>query len=71
MAAVQTTGVTFQISNTKLYIPFVTLSKKSIKFLQNIKQGFKRTIPWKKHRSDIKTQSRNNNLDYMIDPAFR
>ena len=45
--------------------------KKSIKFLENIKQGFKRTIPWNKHRSDIKTQSRNNNLDYIIDPAFR
>ena len=41
------------------------------KFLENIKQGFKRTISWKKYRSEITTQPKNNNLDYMIDPTFR
>ena len=42
-----------------------------IKFLENIKQGFKRTISWNKYRSDITTSTKNNNLDYMIDPTFR
>ena len=28
-----------------------------------MKQGFKRTASWKKHRSEITTQLRNNNLD--------
>ena len=43
----------------------------NVKFLENIKQGFKRTISWNKYRSKITTQPNNNNLDYLIDPAFR
>ena len=40
--AAKTTGTLFQISNTKLYVSFVTLSiNYNIKFLENIKQGFK------------------------------
>ena len=66
-----TTGATFQINNTKLYVPVVILSiNDSIKFLENIKQGFKRTISWNKYRSEITTQTKNNDLDYPIDPAF-
>ena len=35
-------GVNFVITSTKLYVPVVTLSMNdSIKFLENIKQGFK------------------------------
>ena len=65
------TGATFQINNTKLYVPVVILSiNDSIKFLENIKQGFKRTISWNKYRSEITTQTKNNDLDYPIDPAF-
>ena len=45
--------------------------KDNIKFLENIKQGFKRAISWNKYRSEIATQSKNNNLDYLIDPTFR
>ena len=60
-------GATFQISNTKLYISVVTLS---IKFLKNIKHGFKRTICGNKYRSEKIKQSKNNNLDYLIDPTF-
>ena len=68
----QKARATFQISNTKLYVPVVTLLiNDNIKFLQNIKQGFKRTISCKKYRSEITTQSKNNNLDYLIDPSFR
>ena len=43
----------------------------NIKFLENIKQGFKRTISWNKYRSEITTQTKNNYLDYLIDPTFR
>ena len=42
-----------------------------IKFLENLKQGFKRTIFWNKHRSEIITQLKTNNLGCMIDPTFR
>ena len=45
VAPTQTTGATFQINNAKLYVPVVTLSiNNNIKFLENIKQGPKRTI---------------------------
>ena len=43
----------------------------NIKFLENIKQGLKRTISWNKYRSEITTQPKNNNLNYLIDPTFR
>ena len=46
--AKQTTSATLQINNTKIYVPIVTLSiNDNIKLLENIKQGFKRTISWK------------------------
>ena len=47
------------------------VNKDNIKFLENIKKGFKRTISWNKYRSEITTQLKNNNLNYMIDPTFR
>ena len=65
-----TTGATFQINNARL--PVVTLSiNDNIKFLENIKQGFKRIISWNKYRSEITTQLKINNLDYLIDPTFK
>ena len=57
--------------NAKLYVPVVTLSiNNNIKFLESIKQGFKRTVSWNKYRSEVATQPKNNNLEYMIDPKF-
>ena len=45
----QTTRATFQINNAKIYVPVITLSiNDNIKFLENIKQKFKRTISWNK-----------------------
>ena len=43
----------------------------NIKFLENITPGFKRKIFWNKYRSKTATQSKSNNLDYLIDPPFR
>ena len=65
------TGAICQINNSKLYVPEVTLSINDIiKFLENIKHGFKRTISWNKYSPEIMTQPKNNNLDYLIDPTF-
>ena len=67
----KTTSATFQIDYSKLYVPVITLSiNDNIKFLENIKQWFKRAISWKKYRSEI-TQPKNNNLDYSSDSTFR
>ena len=57
VAATATTEATFQINNVKTYVPVVTLSiKDNAKFLENTKQGFKRTISWNKYRSETKSQ---------------
>ena len=66
------TSATFQMNIAKLYVPVVTLSiNDNFKFLENIKQGFKRTISSNKCRSEVTTQPKSNNLDYLIDPTFR
>ena len=45
VAATETTGATFQINNAKTYIPVVSLFiNDNLKFLENVRQGFKRTI---------------------------
>ena len=63
--------LTFEITDTKLYVPVVTLSKENdIKLLEQLKSGFKRTIKWNKYRSQMTVQSNNNNLNYLIDPTF-
>ena len=65
------TGLEFQITDTKLYVPVVTLSKENdIKLLEKLKSGFKRTIKWNKYRSQMTIQNNNNNLNYLIDPTF-
>ena len=54
VADVQRPSAKFQINNAKLDVTVVTLSvNDSIKFLENIKQVFKRTISWNKFRSEI------------------
>ena len=65
------TSTLFQINSTKLYVPVVILSiSNNINFSENLKQGYKRAISQNKYRYEILTQSKNNNLDYMIDPTF-
>ena len=52
-----TTGATFQIYNAKLYDSVFTLSiNDDMKFLWNIKQGFKGTVSWNRYRSKITIQ---------------
>ena len=61
----------FKITDIKLFVPVVTLSKENdIKLLQQLRTGFKRTIKWNKYRSQMSIQPRNNNLNYLIEPTF-
>ena len=63
------TNATFKITDTKLYVPVVTLSKENdIKLLEQLKSGFKRTIKWNKYRSEMTKQTKTNNLNYLVDP---
>ena len=48
-AIVAPSGATFKITDTKLHVLVVTLSKENnIKHLEQLKSGFKRTIKWRK-----------------------
>ena len=65
------TGATFKITNTKLYALVVTLSTEDYnKLLEQLKIRFKKTIRWNKCRSEIFQQTKNKNLNYLIDPTI-
>ena len=62
----------FKITETKLYVPVVTLSTQDhAKLLQQLKSGFKRTINWNKYESNIKTFAQNRYLNHLINPGFQ
>ena len=64
-AIVAPTGLEFKITDKKLYVPVVTLSKENeIKLLGQLKTGFKRTIRWNKYKSQMTIKPQNNNLNY-------
>ena len=53
------------ITNTKLYVPVVTLSAQdNKKLLQQLKTGYKRTVNWNKYHTQ------NQYLNHLIDPSF-
>ena len=61
----------FKIKDCKLYVPVVALSaENNSKLLEQLKTGFKRTIKWNKYRSEMSNQTKNKNLNYLIDPTF-
>ena len=54
-----------------MYVAVVTLSTEDDNnFLEQLKSGFKRTIRWNKYRSEMTNQTKNNNLNYLIDLVF-
>ena len=70
-AIVVPSAATVKITDTKLHVPVVSLSKENnTKLLEQLKTGFKRTVKWNKYRSQMTIQTQNNNLNYLIDPAF-
>ena len=61
----------FKITDTKLYVPGVTLSTKDDNsFLEQLKSRFKRTIKWSKYRPGMTNQTNTNHLNHLIDPTF-
>ena len=70
-AIVAPTRLKFQTTDAKLYVPVVTLSTENDEnLLGQLKSGFKRTVKLNKYRSQITIQSKNNNVNYLIDPIF-
>ena len=61
----------FEITDTKLYAPVATLTiQNNVKLLKKLNLIFKRRSSWKKYQSKATMQTRNEYLDYLIDPSF-
>ena len=65
-------NATFAITDTKLYVPVVTLStQENTKFSQQLKSGFKRVINWNKYLSKPELLTQNPNLNHLVEPSFQ
>ena len=52
---------TFKITNTKLYVPIVTLSSKdNVKVVKLLEEGFKRPVYWNEHQTKIESRHLDN-----------
>ena len=59
--------------NTKLYVPIVTLSTKdNVKLTKELNKGFKRSVYWNQHKTEMKRRDLNNNnrLRILLDASF-
>ena len=63
---------TFEITETKLYVPVVTLSTQdNAKLLPQLKSRFQRTINWNKYLSKTELLAQNPNLNHLVEPIFQ
>ena len=69
---IQNQNATFAITDTKLYVPVVTLStQENATFLQQLKSGFKRVIKWNKYLSKPELLAQTQNLNHLVEPSFQ
>ena len=62
----------FLITDTKFYVPLVTLlTQDNAKLLEQLTSGFKRTINWNKYKPKVSTERINQYLDFLIDPSIQ
>ena len=67
-----TGALTFEITDTKLYVPLVTLSTQdNSKLLQQLKSGCKRNVIWNKYLSKPELLRRDPNLNHLVEPSFK
>ena len=65
-------NATFAITDTKLYVPVITLSQQdNAKLLQQLKSGFKRVISGNKYLSKPELLAQNPNLNHLVEPSFQ
>ena len=65
-------NATFSVTDTKLYVPVVTLSTQdNAKLLQQLKSGFKRVINWNKYLAKPELLAQNPNLNHLVEPSFQ
>ena len=64
-------NATFKITDIRFYVPvFTLLTEKDKKLLEQLRTGFQSTIKWNRCRWETTNRTKNNNLNYLIDPIF-
>ena len=64
----------FKITNTKLYVPIVTLSSKNnAKLVKLLKDGFNRPVYWNEYQTKIEIRNLGNNklTRFLVDASFQ
>ena len=62
----------FTMTDTKFYVPVVTLSTQdNAKLLQQLKLGFKKITNWNKYHPKVTVEQQNQYLDFLINPSFQ
>ena len=62
----------FKITDTKIYVPVVTLSTQdNAKLLQQLKSSLKRTLIGTNINQKFHQRRQNQYLDFLIDPSFQ
>ena len=65
-------NATFAVTDTKLYVPVVTLSTQdNAKLLQQLNSDFKRVINWNKYLSKPELFAQNPSLNHLVEPNFQ
>ena len=68
----QNQGLKFEIAETNIYVPTVTLSTQdNAKLSPQVKSGFKRTISWNKYLLKPELLPKNPNLNHLIESSFQ
>ena len=66
------TAATFTITDTKLYIPIVTLkTEDNTKLSKLLSEGFKRSIYWHKYKIIFKSYDENEYIRERLDASFQ
>ena len=65
-------NATFSITDTKLYVPVVTLSTQdNAKLLTQLTSWFKTVINWNKYLSKPESLAQNPSLNHIAEPSFQ
>ena len=66
------TAATFAITDTKLYVPVVTLKiEGNAKLLKLLSEGFKGSVYWNKYQAILKDHAENENIRERLDASFQ
>ena len=66
------TAATSAITDTKLYVPVVTLKiENNVKLSKLLSEGFKRSVYWNKYQVSLKDQVAYNYIGERLDASFQ